>query len=449
MLRRQALADRRDPVIVAGAESSSAMPLRIRFAGGWTDTPPHCLKHDAAVLNAAVRLESSPAALPIRVHCSAESPTGLGAATATPPPEISSSDVTASITFRAADTTTSAWTVPRGSPISDMLDPARVPDDFRVAAVSAAVALFPRATYRWWCLRENHSADPSDGDACPIAQQLLPVNVTVDIFVDPRVPRGSGLGTSSILAACVIDALLGLDASRGSETGAAAQRSYPWVWIVAQTMAVEQLVGTCGGWQDMTGALVPGFKLGTSTPLAESLATASTSCAPVTYGAQRIADPTGALAVLVSTRIALIFSGVTRNSGERNADVMAGFVAGDRATLEMLARLRELAHEQHALFSGLATATDVAQLAQLEQRLGATMRETHTLDGGGCPAAVQAAIDDLCASNLGAHLLGSGAGGFIMVLLGQGSTAESATAIAQRHLPNARHLPCHLASGDS
>ncbi|CAN1309424.1 Bifunctional fucokinase/fucose pyrophosphorylase, partial [Linum perenne] len=70
-----------------------------------------------------------------------------------------------------------------------------------------------------------------------------------------KVPRGSGLGTSSILAAAVVKGLLQI--TEGDESNENVARL---------VLVLEQLMGTGGGWQDQIGGLYPGIKFTTSFP---------------------------------------------------------------------------------------------------------------------------------------------------------------------------------------
>ena len=68
-----------------------------------------------------------------------------------------------------------------------------------------------------------------------------------------EVPQGSGLGTSSILAGCVlksISAACGVDFDNAS--------------LVHAVLKVEQMLTTGGGWQDQAGGLYGGVKLARS-----------------------------------------------------------------------------------------------------------------------------------------------------------------------------------------
>ena len=73
--------------------------------------------------------------------------------------------------------------------------------------------------------------------------------LSIRIFAD--VPKGSGMGTSSILGSALVEALL---LAKGGEKPDR-QR------IGELTLALEQEMLTGGGWQDQLGALYPGVKL--------------------------------------------------------------------------------------------------------------------------------------------------------------------------------------------
>ncbi|KAE8703639.1 Bifunctional fucokinase/fucose pyrophosphorylase [Hibiscus syriacus] len=64
-----------------------------------------------------------------------------------------------------------------------------------------------------------------------------------------NVPRGSGLGTSSILPAAVVKGLLQIIGGDDSNEN-----------VATLVLVLEQLMGTGGGWQDQIGGLYPGIK---------------------------------------------------------------------------------------------------------------------------------------------------------------------------------------------
>ena len=72
----------------------------------------------------------------------------------------------------------------------------------------------------------------------------------IELSMVCAIPKGSGLGTSSILAATLlgtIGELCGLDWTRDD--------------VFQRTMALEQMLTSGGGWQDQVGGIAPGLKL--------------------------------------------------------------------------------------------------------------------------------------------------------------------------------------------
>ena len=83
-----------------------------------------------------------------------------------------------------------------------------------------------------------------------LRRQLEAFGCGIEITLLAAIPAGSGLGTSSILAATVLGALsdfcgLGWDKNE----------------ICSRTLVLEQLLTTGGGWQDQYGGVLPGIKL--------------------------------------------------------------------------------------------------------------------------------------------------------------------------------------------
>ena len=169
-------------------------PVRIDFAGGWSDTPPICNCEGGTVLNAAVLLDGK---RPIEVTVAERSDKLV---------RVVSKDLGKRRILKSA------------AEIADHQDP---------------------------------------NDWCALVKSALTVtgfkfgSRGLDITLSADLPKGSGMGTSSILGAATIAALLGeIDVDR----------------ISRLTLALEQEMCTGGGWQDQLGGLVGGFKLLRSKP---------------------------------------------------------------------------------------------------------------------------------------------------------------------------------------
>ena len=173
-------------------------PLRIDLAGGWSDTPPICNEMGGAVLNAAVTLCGES---PVKVRVER---------------------------IRAAEV--------------------------RISSVD----LGKRGVLRTMAEIHDHS-DPHDWQA--LVKSALAVtgyrfeDGGISIVISADVPKGSGMGTSSILGSAVVEAL-----------GKIAGRDYSVDEVGELTLRLEQEMRTGGGWEDQWGALVPGVKLLKSGP---------------------------------------------------------------------------------------------------------------------------------------------------------------------------------------
>lgn len=179
----------------SGLPRRANAPARIDFAGGWSDTPPICNIEGGTVLNGAVMLNGE---RPIEAVVAARK------------------DKYVKIVSR---------------------------DLGRRRLVKSAAEL------------ADH-ADPSDW--CALVKSALKVvgykfgeDPGLDITIRADLPKGSGMGTSSILGATVLAALLGrADADELGEL----------------TLQLEQEMRTGGGWQDQFGGIVGGVKILRSQP---------------------------------------------------------------------------------------------------------------------------------------------------------------------------------------
>jgi galactokinase/mevalonate kinase-like predicted kinase len=169
------------------------LPLRIDLAGGWSDTPPICNDLGGKVFNMAVSLEGIK---PVKV---------------------------------------SVCRIPVREVRVDSADLGRSGVLKSLAEIRA-----PK--------------DPSDW--CALVKSALTVtgfdfsSGGLDITISANVPKGSGMGTSSILGAALLTALERI-AGRGDD----------WRRISDLTLALEKEMRTGGGWQDQVGGMLAGAKL--------------------------------------------------------------------------------------------------------------------------------------------------------------------------------------------
>lgn len=201
-------------------------PVRLDLAGGWSDTPPICNEVGGTVLNTALLLHGTH---PIKV-----------VARLTPEPVITIHSVDQGHTVTIRDTATAL----------DYADPREWDALPKAALVLAGIV----------------PSDPS----FTLRRTLQRFGGGVSLTIFSGVPKGSGLGTSSIFGATMLAALaamVGEDFSAQRADADLRQRKRRAIErLVVRTSLLEQMIGTRGGWQDQVGGLVGGFKITRTEP---------------------------------------------------------------------------------------------------------------------------------------------------------------------------------------
>ena len=201
------------------------------------------------------------------------------------------------------------------------------------------------------------------------------------------IPRGSGLGTSGILACACAKALAMIF---GQTTGNAE--------ICRKVLAIEQIMSTGGGWQDQFGGLLPGIKMIRSKPGWKQKFEVEQVCiSPVTHKE-------------LQQRFALISTGQRRLARNLLREVTGKYIAAEPAVLHCLKKIQRLAVQMRkALECG-----DVDTFAALLNR---HWEYSKTLDAG-CSNTCIEHIFLVCEDLLeGRFIVGAGGGGFLQVIL--------------------------------
>jgi galactokinase/mevalonate kinase-like predicted kinase len=216
--------------------------------------------------------------------------------------------------------------------------------------------------------------------------QLKAFGSGIELTLLSAIPAGSGLGTSSILAATVIGALadfcgLGWDKFE----------------IGNRSLILEQLLTTGGGWQDQYGGILPGIKLlqtergFNQRPVVRWL--------PDTFFRQ----PDEQVCHL------LYYTGLTRTAKHILAEIVQGMFLNSSEHLDILSQMK-----QHAL--DLFDAIQQGNFQQYGWAIRKTWEQNKALDAGTEPPAIARLcqqIDDLC---LGYKLPGAGGGGYLYMV---------------------------------
>ncbi|GHU71508.1 kinase [Clostridia bacterium] len=334
--------------------AEATLPARINFGGGWSDTPPYCLQEGGTVLNAAILLDGKQ---PLR-----------------------------------------AWARRLAQPVVrlEMVDPhASGPDD------SVRAAEFDSMN------RLSADIDPREpfalGRAVLIASGIVPRGATGPIpaerwgggllvGVSSELPKGSGLGGSSILAAAAIRAVSQLFGLPDDDAV-----------VLEKTLLAEQVMATGGGWQDQAGALFPGVKL-------------FTSCegAPQRLNVQQVRISQQTLDEL-NARLSLIYTGQRRLARNILREIVGKVIDADRESLKILAKIQRLA-------SLMAFELERGNIKAFARLLNQHWTLSKALDPGSTNRCIDL-MEQVCADLIdGAMICGAGGGGFFAVVRKAGIT---------------------------
>ncbi len=325
------------------------LPVRVNWGGGWSDTPPYCLESGGTVLNAAIQLGGE---YPIEVTLRRlEEPTIA----------LASTDIGCYKAF-------------------EDIEELRCCDDPNDSFALHKAALMVCGIV------------PRTGD---MSVQALCQQLGGGFYMNTRViniPKGSGLGTSSILAgacAAAISDFFGL--------------GYPREELFNRVLYIEQMMSTGGGWQDQIGGIVPGIKLVTSAPGLQQ----SITCQPLCLSEDTCRQ--------LDDRLALIYTGQRRLARNLLRDVIGKQIGSDPTALRVLRDIQQLAREMtHLLEQG-----DVDGFAALLSRHWELSQELDNGCTNTCIDQIFLSVDDLIDGRM---ICGAGGGGFLQVIMKKGVT---------------------------
>ena len=333
-------------------------PVRIDIAGGWTDTPPYCLMEGGSVINLAIELNGQP---PLQAYVK---------------PSKDYRIVLRSIDLGAMEVVETT---------EQLMDFMHVGSPFSIPKAALVLAGFGQPNLK---------------------SQLESFGSGIELTLLSAVPAGSGLGTSSILAATVLGALndfcgLGWDKNE----------------IGHRTLMLEQMLTTGGGWQDQFGGVLGGVKLlQTGRGFSQN---PQIRWLPNDLWTQPEYRPCHLL----------YYTGITRTAKQILAEIVRRMFLNDNAELRLLREMKEHTMEMYE-----------AILQNDFQRMGLLMRKTwlqnQALDSGTNPPAVAALtelIDDLC---LGYKLPGAGGGGYLYMIAKDPEAAALIKQILSDHRQN-------------
>jgi galactokinase/mevalonate kinase-like predicted kinase len=340
-------------------------PVRLDLAGGWTDTPPYTLRYGGRVVNVAVDLNGQP---PIQVFCRR---------TAARHVRVHSIDLGHTETFT------------RLEELVDYRDPL---SPFALPKAALCLLGFDR-------LRTGGET---------LEGLLAGLGGGLEITLLCAVPKGSGLGTSSVLGGVILAAL-----SRFFGRPVVADE------LIRQVLQVEQMLTTGGGWQDQIGGLVPGVKCIESRP--------GLRPHPVVHQLETF---------LFQDResldcLTLFYTGITRLARNILADVVDQVNGAGKAYLFTLRHMAQLALDAKDAIER----RDRHALGEVVARSWAANKRVHASTTNEEVDAVLAATATHCR---GAKLLGAGGGGYALFVSPDVRQAEAVRSLLSARFENER-----------
>ncbi len=341
------------PKMVSSRQVRVEVAARIDFGGGWTDTPPYSIERGGTVLNAAITLHGQH---PIVAEAAWLPELRL---------VLESQDIEATLELER---------------VGEALTYANPADPF--ALPKAALVL------------RGVISEDTDPDM-PVTQALQRWGAGLRLTTRTSIPRGSGLGTSSIMAGAVLVSLARL-----------LEVEVYQAQLFDEVLCLEQMLTTGGGWQDQVGGLVGGIKLVTTDPgLPQKI-----RVEPVRLSSETQRE--------LDKRLLLVYTGQQRLAKNLLRNVMGRWMARDR---EMVWILGEIARLALAMRDALE-AGDVDTFGAL---LGEHWELNKRMDPGCTNLFINELFEAMEPYIVGGKLAGAGGGGFAIVVTRDAETSDA------------------------
>jgi len=383
-------------------------PARIDLAGGWSDTPPVSFEFGGAVACLAVLLDGK---RPLRAQCRVvRGMSGIRLCT-------ESRSLSDETLLRSSETTIQT--------LAD-LDSFNNPES-ECALLKCALVWLGLCPVD--CIQDDNwkmqSIQPFLQKFC---QREGENDVGLEIISSSLLPTGSGMGSSSILAGCIIASIAkcvgvvldGMDANDHCSASGSTETNGTNS-LVHGVLMVEQLLTSGGGWQDQIGGLVGGLKLATS----------DMNILPLQTKTRRF-ELTADTVNNLNERLILVDTGKPRLAKNILRNVLRRWAC---RSSDIVATVRELVSEA-------SNAIDYATKGDLNG-LGACMSKYWVLkktmageSSGVEPDNINQVLQLLTSSKkiAGGTLCGAGGGGFLVLMATEGTSRadmESAVKVSE------------------
>lgn len=343
-------------------------PARIELGGGWTDTPPYTLEYGGDVANVAVNLNGQP---PIHCYCRLVEE---------PVIRLNSIDGGRRLEITELD---------------ELTDYRKPGDRFALSKAALAISGFSHSAGDW----------PAD---FTLRQMLTEFGGGIEMTTLVGIPKGSGLGTSSILGAvilAVVNRLMGraLDQRR----------------LFHDVLRLEQALTTGGGWQDQAGGGVGGAKITSTSP-------GLIPAAHIHYVPSDLLDPK-----MNGGSTLLYYTGMTRIAKNILEQIVGGYLDRDRSTMQALA-------EEHLVARQIADALSRKDPRAFGGYVNTAWELQKRLCGTVTNGPIEALLNKVRPFVHGMRISGAGSGGFLLMICKSPADAVQVREILEREPLNDR-----------
>lgn len=327
------------------------LPIRVNFGGGWSDTPPYCNEHGGTVLNAAAKLKGI---LPVVVTVKRMDKPCIA---------LASTDSGAYDEFTSLEK------------LQNCQDPFDTYALHKAALLACGIV-------------------PLTGQV-PLREILRKLGGGLYLSTAVQgIPRGSGLGTSSILAGACVKGIFEYIGKEVTENE-----------LYTHVLCMEQLMSTGGGWQDQVGGLTGGIKLVSTRPgLFQEIKV------------EHLNVPAEAMAEL-KERFVLIYTGQRRLARNLLREVVGGYIGSNPNSIEVLYEIQQVA----VLMRFELEKGNIDGFAKLLEKHWELSRRLDAGSTNTCIDQIFLSCQDLLSARM---ICGAGGGGFLQAILKKGCTKE-------------------------
>ncbi|MHB1455119.1 MAG: fucose pyrophosphorylase domain-containing protein [Saccharofermentanales bacterium] len=334
------------------------LPLRVNWGGGWSDTPPYCIENGGMVLNAAIKVSGE---LPVEVVLKKLNER--------------------KVIFESTDSGVLCE-------FTELVDLQNCQDTFDPFALhkAALLACGVIPAMKTKSQPESELLHQSEGVTLKTILDQLGGGIYLSTCVK-GVPRGSGLGTSSILAGACVKGIFEFFGEQISDNE-----------LYYRVLCLEQMMSTGGGWQDQVGGLAPGIKMVST----QSGVKQVVQCESLKISLQTMDE--------LESRFCLIYTGQRRLARNLLREVVGRYIASNPVSIQVLHEIQRVA----VLMRFELEKGNVDLFAQLLDKQWELSKQLDNGCTNTCIEQIFMTCEDLIDGKM---ICGAGGGGFLQVIL--------------------------------